>query len=628
MNHIAPCLVPRARDRAVVLQPGCPWPSCLWFVAWATGGLAAVAATAGEPSGGYLGPSALAVSQDKNILYAACADARELLWVELPGGKIVRRASMPGAPAKIVVSPDGRRLYVACAAAQSVVAVVDALDGQLLATIPVGHTATALALDARRERLYVCNRFDNSLSVIDVPTHRELTRIPAVREPVAVAVAPDGQTILVANHLPLVRANTGLKDSVSATLTVVDADTWETATIKLHNGASSLQGLCISSDGRIALVTHVLSNFLDVPFRVETGWINANAVSIVDVRQRKLLRTIGLDEMDSGAANPWDVAFTSDGELVCVACAGTHELSVIGYETLLGEEAWRTMAPIPGAWPVYPSLGQSLWKRLKLPGKGPRAMALDGSTAYVAEYFTDSVAVVDLRSLGSIRTIELGPPPVLSPQRQGELLFHDATICYQQWQSCASCHPDARADALNWDLMNDGTGNPKNTKSMLFSHVTPPAMAESVRETAEDAVRSGLTHILFANRPEEEALAIDAYLKSLKPVPSPLLVGNQLSESARRGSQWFDQVGCQRCHPAPWYTDLRAHPIDRALADRPDRRLDTPTLLEVWRTAPYMHDGSYLTVRELLTEGQHGLGRSPKLTESQIDDLVAFVLSL
>ena len=33
---------------------------------------------------------------------------------------------------------------------------------------------------------------------------------------------------------------------------------------------------------------------------------------------------------------------------------------------------------------------------------------------------------------------------------------------------------------------------------------------------------------------------------------------------------------------------------------RPD--FDTPTLIEVWRTAPYLHDGRYLTIEELIAE--------------------------
>ena len=133
----------------------------------------------------------------------------------------------------------------------------------------------------------------------------------------------------------------------------------------------------------------------------------------------------------------------------------------------------------------------------------------------------------------------MGPEPKLTVARRGEMLFHDADLCFQHWQSCASCHPDARTDGLNWDLLNDGLGNPKNNKSMLLAHKTPPSMWEGVRPNAEDAVRSGIRSIQFSVRPEEDAVAIDEYLKLLTPVPSPHLVGGKLSASAQRGKALF-----------------------------------------------------------------------------------------
>jgi cytochrome c peroxidase len=298
----------------------------------------------------------------------------------------------------------------------------------------------------------------------------------------------------------------------------------------------------------------------------------------------------------------------------------------------LSDQARRTMQPMMVAWPIYPSLGASLWQRIALPGKGPRGLAAAGSKVYVAQYFSDSIAEVDLQPGGEARVgeIALGEVPVLTEQRRGHLLFEDATLCYQHWQSCASCHPDARVDGLNWDLLNDGPGNPKNTKSMLLSHATPPSMALGVRATAEVAVRAGFVHILFSEPPEEDSVAIDTYLKSLRPVPSPYLVDGRLSELAERGRELYhsDRIACHRCHPAPLYTDLRAHNVGtRTPNDRLDR-FDTPTLVEVWRTAPYLHDGRYTTIRELLTEGRHGLRPNEALKEDEIDALVEFVLSL
>ena len=86
-----------------------------------------------------------------------------------------------------------------------------------------------------------------------------------------------------------------------------------------------------------------------------------------------------------------------------------------------------------------------------------------------------------------------------------------------------------------------------------------------------------------------------------------------------------------KCHPEPLYTDLLMHDVDsRGQYDRRDD-FDTPTLIEVWRTAPYMHDGHYTTIKELIAKGKHGKkggGDIDKLTEQQLNDLVEFVLSL
>jgi len=601
------------------------WAAVLWATAFWS------AASAAER---YLGPSALTVSNDGKTLYVACSDARQVAWIALPEGRITRRVSVPGRPTDVALSPDGAKLVVSCAAAKSVVAVFDAASGRRVAAISAGHTAGGLVFGPRGRRGYVCNRFDNDVSVIDLADGKEITRVAVVREPIAAALTPDGRTLLVANHLPAVRTHKVFVGDVTPAVSSIDTQTFAVTTRDMPHGAHSLRGIAVSPDGKFALVTHLLSNFERVPSQVNTGWISTNVVSILDLPDGKLRSTIGVDEYYLGAGNPCDVAFAAGGEKVCVSLSGTHQLAVIDTSDLLGDFAYRTMRPMMAVWPIYISLGESLWKRRALSGKGPRGIAVAGSKVYVAQYFSDSVAVHDLETPDGRpqSTIALGPPPKLTIQRRGELLFHDATICYQRWQSCASCHPDARIDGLNWDLMNDGVGNPKNTKSMLFSHRTPPAMAEGVRPSAEVAVRSGLTHILFANRPEEEAAAIDAYLDSLRPVPSPHLVDGRLSASAERGRELFfsRRIGCRRCHPPPLYTDLDAYDVGTRREDQRGEEFDTPTLIEVWRTAPYLHDGRYLTVRELLVEGRHGLkgSRGDGLSEREIDDLVEFVLSL
>ena len=122
--------------------------------------------------------------------------------------------------------------------------------------------------------------------------------------------------------------------------------------------------------------------------------------------------------------------------------------------------------------------------RVPLDGAGPRSLAVIGTELFVGDYFSDQIERIDLRArpLRAV-PIALGPPARMTPARRGEMLFNDATLSFQGWQSCASCHSDdARVDGLNWDLLNDGLGNPKNTKSLVWAHRTPPAMSTGVRD--------------------------------------------------------------------------------------------------------------------------------------------------
>jgi mono/diheme cytochrome c family protein len=191
-------------------------------------------------------------------------------------------------------------------------------------------------------------------------------------------------------------------------------------------------------------------------------------------------------------------------------------------------------------------------------------------------------------------------------------------ISFQGWLSCASCHgPEAPMDGLNWDLLNDGIGNASNAKSLLLSHRTPPAMSHGVRANAEAAVRAGIARILFAERPEAEAVAIDEYRKALRPVPSPFLMKGKPSAAALRGKRLFfdGTVGCSNCHPAGLYTTLGSYDLGAG-------SLDTPTLVEVWRTTPYLRN-------PLTTANPHGRhGQTSHLTPAQIDDLLAYLLTL
>lgn len=592
-----------------------------------------------------LSPTAIVAREDGGPVYIGFATDRAVALVDRDGA-VTRRIPMRGGPSGLALSPDGTLLAVTCAEAQSTVALVDTSRGTIVAELPAGHSATAPIFSRDGHTLYVCNRFNDDVAVFDLKTRRQVARIAVEREPTAATLSSDGRRLYVANHLHNTAAD---NETVAAGVSVIDtAQRRVEQTLRLPEGSGLLLGIATSPDGRHVAVTHNLARFQVPTTQVERGWMHTAAVTLIDAATLAIINTVLLDDVERGAANPWAIRWSPDGAQLLVTHAGTRELSVVDFPKLL-EKLNRLPACLPaGQAPDFTSASNvksdvpndlaflvGLRRRILLQGIGPRSLAVSGKMAWVPGYFSDSVDVVDLGTPASKpRSIPLGPPIAPTKIRRGEIAFNDATLCFQHWQSCASCHSyDARVDALNWDLLNDGIGTPKNVKSLLLAHRTPPAMSLGVRRNAEAAVRAGLRHILFAVPSSDLADPLDEYLSSLLPAPSPHLERGKLSASAQRGKKIFEnaKVGCATCHPSQLGTDLKAYDVGtHARLERPGLKYDTPTLIEVWRTAPYLHDGSARTIREVLTTRNRAdlHGATSHLTDPQLDDLTRYVLSL
>ncbi len=88
-------------------------------------------------------------------------------------------------------SADGRSVFVACNAASDIVE-VDVDDWTMKRRIPAGNGVYNLAVNHAGNRLIATNKRDQSVSVFDLPSGRELKRIPTLRRVVhGVAVSDD-----------------------------------------------------------------------------------------------------------------------------------------------------------------------------------------------------------------------------------------------------------------------------------------------------------------------------------------------------------------------------------------------------------------------------------------------------
>ncbi len=587
---------------------------------------------------GYLSPSGLVPIDGTDELLVVEPTANQLAVYDTTSDTIVRTIPLDLVPTGAAYSSRDNLLYVTAGVAPGHVLVLDYASGTELNRIPAGHSPVAPVISSDGRKLYVSSRFETAVNVIDLRKQQVVKAIPVKREPIEAAITPDGRYLYIANHMPDGRADV---DYVASKLSVIDtrSDTLVDH-IKLVNGAEGMRELCVSPDGQYVFATHLMARYQVPTSQIERGWINTNAISVISVADQELLFTVLLDDIDLGFANPWAIDISPEGNLLAVSSAGNHEVRLIDVPAMLEKIATAVAAMGEEADAMHLnahndlSFISSVSRRVHLQGKGPRSLRFAGDRIYLAEYFSDSLGKLELGpdgTVASIASIPVGPELPMSQERLGEFYFNDAALCFQNWQSCASCHSsDGRMDALNWDLLNDGIGNPKNVKSLVYSHVTPPAMITGVRDKAETAVRAGIKYIQFAVRPEEDAEAIDTYLKSLRPVPSPRLVNGELSEAALRGKTLFIKEGCMDCHYGPYYTDMQLHDLGMALGQDAGRPFDTPTLIEVWRTSPYLHDGRVVSMEDLIRihnpSREHG--SQDELPEKDLQDLAEYVDSL
>ncbi len=607
----------------------------------------------------YRSPYDVAYSPDGKTLAASDTTAGSVALIHAASGEVTRQVATKAKPKGVAWSADGGRLYVAEHGAGSVVE-IDPKAGKVIRRMTVGNRPVGLTVAPKSKRLLVANAGTHDVSVVDLVGGKEQARIAVLREPQCVAITPDESLAVVGNFLP---EGSAADPTTSAALSLIDLkQTKRVGDVRLPAGSTLVREVAVAPCGCWAYAVHTVGRFNIPTTQLERGWVNTNALSVIDLKNRKLFATVLLDHPSQGSADPWGIALAKDASTMWISLSGVHKLAKIDlkglHKLLVSDFSGHPRLAKPDPRNPGP---QSIWLQIKkdpsqraqlvnelaalhatdlivnaqIPGKGPRGIDLspDGKHLAVGVYYAGHVVVADAATLKPTAKISLGPARQPDLVRRGEIAFHDGTLCFQQWLSCTTCHPNGRVDGLNWDLLNDGMGNPKNTKSMVLSYKTPPAMSRGVRASMEVAAMAGFRHILFRQPEPDEVKAVYAYLQALKPGVSPYRAPDGgLTAQAKRGKAIFDdpKTRCAECHPEGLFTDLKLYDVGTRQPLDHEAMFDTPTLVELWRTGPYLHNGAAATLEEVLTkfnkDDRHGA--TAQLKKEQIDDLVAYLLSL
>jgi cytochrome c peroxidase len=274
----------------------------------------------------------------------------------------------------------------------------------------------------------------------------------------------------------------------------------------------------------------------------------------------------------------------------------------------------------------------------------------------------------------------------------GRNLFFDPIISASGKTACATCHRPELGWASNEPRSITDSGRPtqRRTQALLgIGHARPPFDWDGRHATLEAQAVSSIgtgSMSMFATPNEVKVddivarlrgneryaakfgkalpgapinldnvvIALAAFQRSIEPGRAPFdrwIEGDEtaIPEAAKRGFVLFHtEAACAGCHHGWRFTDDAFHDVGSSTTDqgrgrelKHDPRMQfafkTPTLRSVALRAPYLHDGSAATLRDVVDlyvkGGIDRPSRSPminpfELTEDERNDLVAFMQTL
>lgn len=278
-----------------------------------------------------------------------------------------------------------------------------------------------------------------------------------------------------------------------------------------------------------------------------------------------------------------------------------------------------------------------------------------------------------------------GNPHTPAKERLGRMLFFDPRLSGSNAVACASCHLPGMAwtDGVSKSVGEKGAIHVRNAPTLynlawteqtawdgrteyLEGHVKGPIGNPTVMGQKADELIAELSAIpgyrdAFKAAFPNDGITMDNVMRAVAVFERGLVSGEApfdrwikgderaISEQAKRGFLLFNtKADCAACHSGWNFTDQSFYDIGLADADvgrikiiklaSMDHAFKTPTLREIGRTAPYMHDGSIANLtrvvehynrggdakRESVSEHVRPLG----LSKAEVADIVAFLMTL
>jgi len=578
------------------------------------------------------------------------------------------------------ISPDGKRLVVANSD-NGTITVIDAVEKKKLVEVPVGKKPEGTAWVGNGPLVAVTVYAEDAVVFVDADAGKVVQRLAVPDEPYGIVVTKDGKRAYVTHEYP------GL-------LTEIDLEPVEKKVVREMPAGKFVRGVALSPDEKRLYVTEFYTAALHAidlaTGKVVDTWKGqsidnlARHVAVHPTRPKAYLshirskiqfidgagsifpqltiydlvppdgdnkrrKSIAMDTYNGiyVVTNPWEAALSPDGKRIYTIYAGTNDMNV----SQVIDDDYKEVERIGGAVSI---------------GQNPRAIRVspDGKTVYIANALDFDVAFHDATTLRVQAKVKACDPPRTPEWVRGKILFStaNAPLTSRRWIACSSCHPDGHSDGRVWQQPE---GLRKIPPLMGLAH-THPLHWSADRDEVQDfeytiqsklmagrgflgrgamKAKVGFHPIELEEKTSGRSKDLDAiaiYTNSFEFTLSPHNPApGKLSPEATRGKELFfnKAVGCAECHTGPYYTDSRLekpyklHDVGTGKADPSEKmppKYDTPTLLGVYRSAPYLHHGKAATLEDVLTtfnkDDQHG--KTSHLKPGEVADLVAFLKAL
>lgn len=566
----------------------------------------------------------MAISADGKLLACTNRDSGTVSVVDLGSHKKLREIKIGHKPEGVTFLGKSHRLAAAIYEDDKVV-FLNADSGKIEGSTEVFDEPYGIVSTSDGSRVFVTLDYPGQIVEIDAKSRKVLRSFDGGKFPRGLAIASNDEKLFVTEYY-------------TANVRAFDAKTGKQ--VDFWKGAST-DNLCrqivLHPKRPKAYIPHIRSKITAAHGSGSIfPYLTVLDTDKSDERRRK---RIPMDAFLGNlvTANPWEVAVSPDGKTLLIVFAGTNDMFVCD---VLDDN--------------YREVRNRRYMRI---GSNPRAVRVspDGKTFYVYHALDFNVIAYDVNSTRRVATIDVTENPLGEEVLLGKKLFYTALapLTRRRWISCSSCHPDGQPDGRTWHNP-EGLRNTQSLRGMAWTHPIHWSADRDEVQDFEHTIRGQLMQgrgllrgrlnpgLGKPNKGLSKDLdALAAYANSHKFTTLSPHAKNGLSDAAKRGKELFfsKQTKCATCHSGPYFTDSQPreeiirHDVGTGKDDPGEKmgpKYDTPTLLGVYRTAPYLHHGTAKTLKDVLTTCNKGdkHGKTSHLSEQQIADLVEFLKAL